>query len=201
MGMVGEACLPSNAYCPRTPDNLFWGPSLLVWTFWFVIRLRIFEFGLWLRYHDRNYIWCIDWVGSLYANQILCISVLRVASGPRVKLDSCKRVLTPPVVFSADRSKAVVPALVLLFVALWFILWGDLFYVLPCVVLFLCFSVLYSIAITSLSEERANLSAFRTFVWFVLVWFCWFSLPIGFCKGLRFVIVALSGLFSYRFFT
>ena len=29
----------------------------------------------------------------------------------------------------------------------------------------------FSIAITSLGEERANLSAFRTFVRFVLVWF------------------------------
>ena len=27
----------------------------------------------------------------------------------------------------------------------------------------------FSIAITSLGEERANLNAFRTFVWFVLV--------------------------------
>ena len=59
--------------------------------------------------------------------------------------------------------------LVLLFVALWFILRGDLFYVLPCVILFLCLSVPFSIAITSLAEERANLSAFRTFVRFVLV--------------------------------
>ena len=42
-------------------------------------------------------------------------------------------------VYSTDRSKAVVPVLVLLFVAFWFILRGDLFYVLPCVVLFLCF--------------------------------------------------------------
>ena len=39
-------------------------------------------------------------------------------------------------------SKAVVPVLVLLFVALWFILRGDLLYVFPCVILFLCFSVL-----------------------------------------------------------
>ena len=30
----------------------------------------------------------------------------------------------------------------------------------------------FSIAITSLGEERANLSAFRTFVRFLLVWFC-----------------------------
>ena len=45
-------------------------------------------------------------------------------------------------VYSTDRSKAVVLVLVLLFVALWFILRGYLFYVLPCVSLFLCFSVL-----------------------------------------------------------
>ena len=42
------------------------------------------------------------------------------------------------VVYSADRSKAVVPVLVLLFVALWFIQQDDLFYVLPYVILFLC---------------------------------------------------------------
>ena len=35
--------------------------------------------------------------------------------------------------------------LVLLFVALWFILRGDLLYVLPCVFLFLCFSVLLAL--------------------------------------------------------
>ena len=58
----------------------------------------------------------------------------------------------------------------------------------------------FSIAITSLGEERANLSAFRTFVRFALVWFCLFSLPLGVWEGLRFVIVALSGLFSYLFF-
>ena len=58
-------------------------------------------------------------------------------------------------VYSTDRSKAVVPVLVLLFVALWFILQGDLFCVLPCVVLFLCcfFFSPFSIAITSLGEE------------------------------------------------
>ena len=47
--------------------------------------------------------------------EFLCISVLRVASGPRVKLASCKNTLNPPVVYSSDRSKAVVPVLVLLF--------------------------------------------------------------------------------------
>ena len=58
----------------------------------------------------------------------------------------------------------------------------------------------FSIAITSLGEERANLIAFRTFVRFVLVWFCQFPLPLGVWEGLRFVIVALPGLFSYLFF-
>ena len=91
--------------------------------------------------------------------EFLCISVLRVASGPRVKLASCKSALNPPVVCSTDRSMAVVQVLVLLLVALWFILRGDLLYVFPCVILFLCL----------LGEERANLSAFRTFVRFVLV--------------------------------
>ena len=78
--------------------------------------------------------------------EFLCISVLRVASGPMVKLTSCKSALNPsrrphppppppPVVYSTDRSKAVVPVLVLLFGALWFILRGDLLYVLPCAIL------------------------------------------------------------------
>ena len=59
----------------------------------------------------------------------------------------------------------------------------------------------FSIAITSLGKERANLSAFRTFVRFVLVWICRFPLPLGVLERLRFVIVALPRLFSYLFFT
>ena len=66
-------------------------------------------------------------------------------------------------VYSTDRSKEVVPVLVLPFIAVWFILRGDLFYVLPCVILFLCFFSPFSIAITSLGEERANLSALFDF--------------------------------------
>ena len=37
----------------------------------------------------------------------------------------------------------------------------------------------FSIAITSLGEERANLSAFRTFVRFVLVWVVGFLFLLG----------------------
>ena len=58
-------------------------------------------------------------LGAFMRTEFLCISILRVASGPRVKLASCKSALnpppTPPVVYSTDC--AVVPVLVLLFVA------------------------------------------------------------------------------------
>ena len=59
----------------------------------------------------------------------------------------------------------------------------------------------FSSAITSLGEERANLSAFRTFVRFVLVWICRFPRPLGVWEVLRFVIMAFPGFFSYLFFT
>ena len=70
--------------------------------------------------------------------------------------------------------------------------------------LILCYFVLvffspFSIAITSLGEERANLSAFRIFVRFVLVWFCLFPLPLNVWEGRRFVIVALPGLLPFCF--
>ena len=61
------------------------------------------------------------------------------------------------------------------------------------------FFSLFSIAITSLGEERDNRSVFRMFVRFVLVWFCRFPLPLCVWEGLRFVIVALPELFSYLF--
>ena len=102
--------------------------------------------------------------------EFLCVSVLRVASGPRVKLAGCESALDPPVVCSTGRSGAVVPVLVLLFVALWFILRGNLLYVFPCVILFLCFSVLLVLRLPRLGSGggRADLGAFLTFVRFVL---------------------------------
>ena len=45
----------------------------------------------------------------------------------RVKLAGRKSALKPHVVYSADHSKAMIPVLILLFVALLFILRGDLF--------------------------------------------------------------------------
>ena len=92
--------------------------------------------------------------------KFLCISLLRVASGPRVKLASCKSALNPPLVYPTDRSKAVVPVLVLLFVALWFVLRGDLFYVFPCVILLLCFSVLLALRLPHLGKRELILVLF-----------------------------------------
>ena len=42
----------------------------------------------------------------------------------------------------------------------------------------LVFFIPFSIAITSPGEDGANLSAFRTFVRFALVWFCLFPLSL-----------------------
>ena len=93
--------------------------------------------------------------------EFLCISVLGVASGSRVKLASCKSTLNPPVVYSIDRSKAVVPVLLLLFVALWWlIVRGDLFYFLPCVILFLCFSVLLALQLPRSGKRELILVLF-----------------------------------------
>ena len=66
-------------------------------------------------------------------------------------------------VYSTERSKAVVQVLVLHFVALWFILRGDLFYVLPCVVLFLCCSVLLALRFARLGKRVLNLLLFIRF--------------------------------------
>ena len=81
-------------------------------------------------------------------------------------------------------------------------LFYEAIYLKSCLVLF-CSCVFFfspfSIAIISLGEERANLSAFRTFVRFALVCFCLFPLPLGVWGGLWLMIVALPGLFSYLF--
>ena len=75
-----------------------------------------------------------------------------------MKLVSRKSALNPLVVCSTDRSKAVVPVLV--FVALWFILRGDLLYVFPCVILFLCFLVLLVLRLPRLGKRELILVLF-----------------------------------------
>ena len=122
--------------------------------------------------------------------EFLCVSVLRVAPGPRMKLASCKSALTPPpppppptVVYSTDRSKAVVPMLVLLFVALWFILRGDLLFVFPCVILFLCFSVLLVLRLPRLGKRELMLVLFVRLFDLCLFGFVGFLFLLGSGKG------------------
>ena len=119
--------------------------------------------------------------------EFLCISVLRVASGPRVKLarkcfnPSPSPTPSPQVVYSTDCSKAMVPVLVLLFVALWFILRGDLFYVLPCVILFLCFSILLALRLPRLGKRELILVLFVRL--FDLCLFGFVGFLISWCLG------------------
>ena len=116
-------------------------------------------------------------------NEFLCISVLRVASGPRVKLASCKRALNPAVVCSTDRSKAVVLVLVLLFVALCFILRGDLLYVFPCVILFLFFPVLLVLRLPRYGKRELIMVLFVRLFGLCLFRFVGYLCPFGSWKG------------------
>ena len=106
-----------------------------------------------------------------------------IGAGPRVKLASCKSALNPPVVYSTDRSKAMVPVLVLLFVALWFILRGDLLYVFPCVILFLCFSVLLVLRLPRLGKRELILVLFVRLFDLCLFRFVGFLFLLGSGKG------------------
>ena len=86
-------------------------------------------------------------------------------------------------VCSTDRSKAVVPVLVLLFVALWFILRGNLLYVFPCVILFLCFSVLLVLRLPRLGKRELILVLFVRFFGLCLFRFVGFLFLLGSGKG------------------
>ena len=115
--------------------------------------------------------------------EFLCMSVLRVASEPRVKLVGCEIALDTLVVCSAECSGAVVPVLVLLFVALWFVLRGDLLYVFPCVILLLCFSVLLVLRLPSLGKRELILVLFVRLFGLCLLRFVGFLFLLGSGKG------------------
>ena len=68
--------------------------------------------------------------------------------------ESCLALWSPCFVF------LVCGLLVLLFVAVWFLLRGDLFYVLHCVILFLCFSVLSALRLPRLGKRELILVLF-----------------------------------------
>ena len=77
----------------------------------------------------------------------------------------------------------MVQVLVLLFIALWFILRGDLFYVLPCVILFLCFSVLLALRLPHLGKIELILVLFVRLFDFCLFGCVSFLFLLGSGKG------------------
>ena len=85
------------------------------------------------------------------------------------------------------------------FVALWFILRGDLLYVFPCVILFLCFSVLLVLRLPRLGKRELILVLFVRLFGLSLFGFVGFLFLLGSGKGCGFMIVALPELFSYFF--
>ena len=100
-----------------------------------------------------------------------------------MKLATCKSALNPSVVYFTDCSKAVVPVLVLLFVALWFSLRDDLLYVFPCVILFLCFSVLLVLRLRRLGKRELILVLFVRLFDLCLFGFVGFLFLLGSGKG------------------
>ena len=73
--------------------------------------------------------------------------------------------------------------LVLFFVALWFILRGDLLYVFPCVILFLCFSVLLVLRLPRLGKRELILVLFVRLFELCLFGFVGFLFLLGSGKG------------------
>ena len=135
-------------------------------------------------------LWCIDWVGSLYANRILCISVLGVASGPRVKLDSCKSALNPTTVLRRwSRYESYSLMLCGLF--------HDAICFKTCLVL-LCFSGILALRLHRFGKRELILVLFvRLFDLRLFDFVCFLFLLVS-GKGCG-VIMALPGLSSYRF--
>ena len=105
--------------------------------------------------------------------EYLCMFVLRVASGPRVKSASCKSALNPRwfILLTVLRrwSRCYVLLLCGLFYEATCFMSYLVFFFFFFFFVFLFFFSSFSIAITSLEEERANLSAFRTFTCFLFL--------------------------------
>ena len=126
--------------------------------------------------------------------EFLIVSVLRVASGPRVKLASCKSALNPPVVYSTDRSKAEFQVLVLLFV-----IYSTRRFV---VCLSMCHFVLVFFIFLVLRLPRLGKRELILVLFVRLFDLCLFGfvgfLFLGVWEGMWFVIEALPGPFFGR---
>ena len=81
MGMVGEGCLPSNAYYPQMPDYTLYSGVDVCWSEHSdlsFVYVRICEFGLWLGYHDSNCFYFILILFNLLAKAVLRISTIQI---------------------------------------------------------------------------------------------------------------------------
>ena len=122
-------------------------------------------------------LWCIIWVGGLCASRVFVCFCVGSCVGARWGWLAVKVLWTPRwfTLLAVLRRWSRCWSYSLLLCGLFY----EAFYVLPCVILFLCFFSPYSIVITSLGKVRTNLSAFCTFVRFVLVWFSLSSWCLG----------------------
>ena len=131
--------------------------------------------------------------------EFLCVSVLRVASRPRVKLASCEGALTTPtprggLLYWPFWGGGPGVGLALYCFVVYFTRWFVLCFALCHFVLFLCFSVLLALRLPRFvvgvgggggggrgegGGAVRGAGAFREFVRFVLVWFCRFPLLLG----------------------
>ena len=80
--------------------------------------------------------------------------------------------------------------LILLFVALWFILRGDLLYVFPCVILFLCISVLLVLRLPRLGKRELISVLFVRLFGLCLFRFVGFPFLLGSEKGCDFAAMS-----------
>ena len=85
--------------------------------------------------------------------------------------------------FMIFRNTNLFPVFVLLFVALWFILRDDLLYVFPCVILFLCFSVLLVFRLPRLGKRELISVLFVRLFGLCLFRFVGFLFLLGSWKG------------------
>ena len=91
--------------------------------------------------------------------------------------------------------------LVLLFLALWFILRGDLLYVFPCVILFLCFLVLLVLRLPRLGKKELILVFFVRLFDLCLFGFVGFCFLLGSGKRAAFCDCGTTWTFLLPFFS
>ena len=137
-------------------------------------------------YGDLVYIFRKIYACNDFSTQLRKIILRYIKIGYNINViqqTACMVVNQITVVCSTDRSKAVVPVLILLLVALWFILRGDLLYVFPCVILFLCFSVLLVLRLPRLGKRELILVLFVRLFGLCLFRFVGFLFLLGSGKG------------------